>query len=154
MIDVVAKEKFTVQEAARITGASERNIRFWAGPAVVITPEVADPKVQRSPKLFSPRNLFQLAVVKILTDRWIGLDVLRGMLQKRKVDWWKSDLRQTEVIVFRDGKNWEYRFTPVPPPGNSLPEDILKPLEKDIVDAEDMVIVNLSKVKRRILQTL
>jgi hypothetical protein len=154
MIDVVAKEEFTVQEAARITGASERNIRFWAGPAAVITPEVADPKVQRSPKLFSPRNLFQLAVVKILTDRWIGLDVVRGMLQKRKVDWWKSDLRQTEVIVFRDGKNWGYRFTPVPPPGNSLPEGILEPLEKDIVDAEDVVIVNLSKVKRRILEAL
>src|SRR5262249_10695681 len=91
----MSDEGFTVQEAAQIVGASERNIRFWSGPSEVVTPAVANPRRRRTPRLFSRENLLQLAVGQALSDYGIGLDVARGAVREM------SERQQGRPSVFQ-----------------------------------------------------
>src|SRR5438128_9229851 len=103
-----SSEAFTVQETSAATGVSISSLHYWSGPARVIAPEVAHAGVQRSPKLFSPRNLVEVAVLKTLAERGVGLELWRELQQIARAEWWDIQSSKTEALVLVDGKRWQY----------------------------------------------
>src|SRR2546422_820064 len=99
---------FTVQETSAATGVTVSTLHYWTGPARVITPEIAHPGVQRAPKLFSSQNLVQIATLKILSARGLGLDVWQALQQVAQPAWWDLRTEDEERLVFLDGKTWRY----------------------------------------------
>lgn len=120
--------KFAVKEAAQATEVPERSITFWGGPAKVITPEVASGGKGRR-KLFSARNLVQLRVTYLLTQRWIGLKTVRALMETARrerqhtgTDWFQLSLgRQAdptpeEFLTCTGTRTWHMWTSALPTP--------------------------------------
>lgn len=70
------KEQFTKKEVAKGLGLTPRTIQFWTDEGLVV-PEVANPRGRGKTRLYSRKNLFQLLIIRRLTD--CGLTLLKTM---------------------------------------------------------------------------
>lgn len=106
--DSPRKNSFTVQEAARILGASDRNIRFWLGAGRVVKAAI-DPGTRRTPKQLSFLNLVELAVTQVLTKYGLPLSVIRqavATIGRRGVAF-GPEPKSLRGLYFEDnGKGW------------------------------------------------
>jgi hypothetical protein len=133
---------YSVQQASAATGVTTTNIHYWTGPAHVITPEVAHPQIQRSPKEFSVENLVELAVLKLLSERGVGLDAMRGLQQTVRPAWRDLTTEASEILVFTEGKSWHYL--------KGSPEQVQEQLVKELLQGRDAVVINLGQVKKEL----
>jgi DNA-binding transcriptional MerR regulator len=148
----VGTRSFSVKEAAKITRVPRSSVNFWSGRAKVLMPEVAYAG-RGSRKLFSERNLVQIRLVHLLTQRWIPLKTVRALV--KKLHWF--DPRDhvwgpAEIVVCRGNTDWQLRSTGVTEEGQ--PTALLEALWKDVTAHEDLLVVNLAKVKRDILKEI
>jgi hypothetical protein len=159
---------FTVQDAANLTGASMRSISFWSGPAHVVTPDIAGG--HRNRKWFSARNLVQLRVVSVLTERWIALNSLRALMRTaehcraRQGDWFELRLetdrspakpdQQVELLVCAGPQDWKLFRFPTLRLGRPLVGDVplvaASELVRECEDHEELRVVNMGRIKRLI----
>src|SRR6266566_5937629 len=105
-----ASRGFSVKEAANITSVPSTSVNFWSGRAKVLTPEVAYAG-RGSRKLFSERNLVQIRLTHLLTQRWIPLKTIRALM-RRQMDWFnpRTDvLGPAELLVCRGNVDWQLR---------------------------------------------
>jgi DNA-binding transcriptional MerR regulator len=70
---------FTVEEAAKITGATTRNVQFWSGSMVSLVPPV-DGGGQGRRKRFDAEGLAQLTVVDALTQVGVQAAIVAKLL--------------------------------------------------------------------------
>ena len=109
-VQLMMEPGYTVQEVARITDVSLRNIRCWSSPpAEIVIPAIAAPGVQRSPKLFSRRNLVQLAVVGRLSKRGVSVAVMSAAIRYDGPGWetlWDPAAGIMQVFCLVEGKAW------------------------------------------------
>ena len=145
------KTAFTVQDAAQLTGAEKRNIRYWVG-IKVLKAEVQDAQVQRTPKLFSLKNVFQIGTVELLSEWAVPHDLLRNIMEKAEI--WSPGIEGTEMLVLKWPGMWKYQFSPEPLSKERLPLMLSVFLASLIAQSEDILVVNLSNIKRRILAQL
>jgi DNA-binding transcriptional MerR regulator len=149
-------DAFTVKDVARITGASEHNVRFWVGKVGIIEPGVANPRVRRAPKMFSTRNLVQLAVVKIMAERGIGLDIIKEAMRYESpsgLDVWDPGSAGVEVFVCVQGRAWYHFYTEsrnYTGRATDLFERLMSSIGKLSWAYTDVVVVNLTTVKEQV----
>ena len=101
---------FSVNEAAQITSVPSTSMNFWSGRANVLTPEVAYAG-RGSRRLFSERNLVQIRLTHLLTQRWIPLKTIRALM-RRQADWFNPRAHvwgPAEILVFRGNVDWQLR---------------------------------------------
>jgi hypothetical protein len=148
-----ASRGFSVKEAAKLTSVPSTSVNFWSGRAKILTPDVAN--VGRgSRKLFSERNLVQIRVTHLLTQRWIPLRTIRALM-RRNLDWFNPRIRvwgAAEILVCRGNVDWDLRSSGLSDQGQ--PSVLLKELWLDLAAHEDVLVVNLAKVKSFILNRL
>lgn len=151
------EEGYTTQQVAHAIEANERNLRFWTGPNGVMTPDIANPGRRRTPKLFSLRNVFEAAVVQVLARRGIELKVIRSAIQEMAKYKLLKTLEgdNTVILIFVPNPDphagW-YLFPSIDPPReDGLPQAALQFLGKHIAGAEECIVLNLSKIKKRIM---
>jgi len=143
---------FSVKEAARITGVPATSVNFWSGRAKILRPEIAY-RGKGSRKLFSARNLVQIRVTYLLTQRWIPLATVRALIKK---SYW-FDLQQSawgpaEILVCRRTSEWHLRSSGVT--AAARPTELLDALWDDLANREDIIVVNLARVKHTIREAL
>ena len=157
---MATSQEFTVQEAAKIVGTTERNVRFWSGPAGIVTAEISNPQIQRSPKLFSRRNLLELRIVTVLAQRGIGLDHIRRALTSlaEKIDQHPSIIERLlkkpetqSLLAWNSLKTW--RLTAWDEDSEKAGENIIaaQNVYREIVRSEVTIVVNIGLLARRIL---
>lgn len=143
---------FSVKEAAQITRVPPSSVNFWSGRAKVLRPEVAYAG-RGSRKLFSERNLVQIRLTHLLTQRWIPLKTIRALM--RKVHWFSPRDHvwgPAEILVCRGNVDWQLRSSGLSEEGQ--PTALLEALWKDLDKHEDILVLNLAKVKGFILERL
>jgi hypothetical protein len=148
-----ASRGFSVKEAAKLTSVPSTSVNFWSGRANILTPDVANAG-RGSRKLFSERNLVQIRVTHLLTQRWIPLRTIRALM-RRNLDWFNPRIRvwgAAEILVCRGNVDWHLRSSGLSDQGQ--PSVLLKELWLDLAAHEDVLVVNLAKVKRFILNRL
>jgi MerR HTH family regulatory protein len=148
-----ASRGFSVKEAAKLTSVPSTSVNFWSGRAKILTPDVANAG-RGSRKLFSERNLVQIRVTHLLTQRWIPLRTIRALM-RRNLDWFNPRIRvwgAAEILVCRGNVDWDLRSSGLSDQGQ--PSVLLKELWLDLAAHEDVLVVNLAKVKRFILNRL
>lgn len=147
------QSEFTVGEAAKILGATERNIRYWSGPGEVVEPAIANPRRKRMPKLFSLGNLFQLAITKVLAERGTDLKYIRRAVQ---VSIARGNPRNgiVEFMIFRPSKGWRLSADMMTAQDNVLPQKVVDNLVKAASTEEEIIVLNLSKIKQQVLGSL
>jgi len=143
---------FSVKEAARITRVPATSVNFWSGRAKVLQPEIAH-RGKGSRKLFSARNLVQIRVTYLLTQRWMPLTTVRALIKRGHwFDLQQSAWGPVEILVCRQTREWHLRSSGVTPAGR--PTRLLDALWDDLADREDIIVVNLARVKRMIREAL
>ena len=148
-----ASRGFSVKEAAKLTSVPSTSVNFWSGRAKILTPDVANAG-RGSRKLFSERNLVQIRVTHLLTQRWIPLRTIRALM-RRNLDWFNPRAHvwgPAEILVCRGNVDWQLRSSGLSDQGQ--PSVLLKELWLDLAAHEDVLVVNLAKVKRFILNRL
>jgi DNA-binding transcriptional MerR regulator len=148
-----ASRGFSVKEAAKLTSVPSTSVNFWSGRAKILTPDVANAG-RGSRKLFSERNLVQIRVTHLLTQRWIPLRTIRALM-RRKLDWFNPRTLvwgPVQILVCRGNVDWHLRSSGVSDQGQ--PSGLLEELWHDLAAHEDVLVVNLAKVKRFILNRL
>ena len=148
-----ASRGFSVKEAAKLTSVPSTSVNFWSGRAKILTPDVAYAG-RGSRKLFSERNLVQIRVTHLLTQRWIPLRTIRALM-RRKLDWFNPRTLAwgpAEILVCRGNVDWHLRSSGLSDQGQ--PSTLLAELWHDLAAHEDVLVVNLAKVKRFILKRL
>jgi len=148
-----ASRGFSVKEAAKLTSVPSTSVNFWSGRAKVLTPEVAYAG-RGSRKLFSERNLVQIRLTHLLTQRWIPLKTIRALM-RRQMDWFnpRTDVwGPAELLVCRGNVDWQLHGSGLSAQGQ--PTVLLKALWHDVEAHEDVLVVNLAKVKSFILERL
>ncbi len=155
-MNVALVGEISVNVAARATRVPERSVSFWSGPAKILTPEVRGGG-KGSRKLFSERNLVQLRVTHLLTQRWIALKTVRALMRaanrewkERRINWFQlfpspgAELPEVELLTCTEGGDWK-RWTSREASGGPWGE-----LQRH----EDAIVVNLRRVKEEILKQL
>jgi len=104
--------------------------------------------------LFSLRNIFQIALVKTLTERGIGLNVIRNFIEQAILRLFPSGGLIVEILIITP-QGWSVRNRARPwVPDEGMPEDIMQEIGKQISKADNVVVVNLSKIKDQVMREL
>jgi hypothetical protein len=135
---------FTVHDASAATGCQESALQFWSGPGRAITPgvAVAQPKAPRLPKLFDTRNLVQIRVLTILSERGLGQEVWRALQQSVPQTCWDLAATTHELVLLTNGTEWHYYA--------GREAEVQRELARETARAHDVVVINLTRIKKEL----
>jgi len=71
---------FSRKQVGKLLGISDRTIWFYTEEGIV-TPEIANPKGKGTTRLYSPKNVMEIAVARKLAEHGLKLELVRDVLR-------------------------------------------------------------------------
>jgi DNA-binding transcriptional MerR regulator len=86
--------EFTQKQVAEITKVKDGTIQAWARDGLII-PSIANTKGRGTSRLYSPADLINIAVIKILSEMSFNRDLIVFVLQRLLI----TTLKGSDVVI-------------------------------------------------------
>src|SRR5215470_16646689 len=114
-LDTAPPGRYTLADAARITGVDRKRINYWCADwgARLVTP-VDDPATRGGTKLLDERGLVKVATIPKLLEAGLSQEQIAGMFRKAQPAWWdltaaaRDNPRWLDWIILI----WDWQFRP------------------------------------------